>query len=144
MKRIRAILGALLAVVLIVVMLMQSMARSRTLAAIKQLEAKQVNHLLVFDRNWPSGDARDVTDPEKITALIACLKLGVAYTANHDRQNGFERVIFIEPDLLQIGVYQKIGDDASVIVSLGKWKGETSYVHYGYLQCPADPFWKEL
>ncbi|MGY8643995.1 MAG: hypothetical protein ACKVJU_23235 [Verrucomicrobiales bacterium] len=144
MKRIGAIFGVVLAVAVIVVISIQATARSRTVAAIKKLEATQVDHLMVFDRDWPSGDSRDVTDPEKISALIACLKLGVDYTANHDRQNGFERVIFIEPDLLKIGVYQKIGDNESVIVKLGKWKGETSYVHYGYLRCPADPVWKEL
>lgn len=103
-----------------------------------------MDHLVVFDRDWPSGESRIVSDPGKVRALLACLKSGVSYAANHDQQNGFERVIFLEPNLLKIRVYQKVGDTESVIVGLGEWKSETSYIHYGYLRCAADPFWKQL
>ena len=130
--------------VVVLVLSIQGWSRSRVVAKIQKLEPSQVAHLVIFEGTMPSGESRNVSDTAKISALVACLKSGVGYAANHDRQNGFERVIFFEPNLLKISVYQKIDDPDSVIVGLGEWKSKTSYVHYGYLRCAADPFWKEL
>lgn len=144
MKRFVPILGIFMMSSVVVIMFIQSLAWSRTVAAIEKLQPEQVDHLLVFDGTSPIGASREVSDSEKIEALVACLKSGSGYTADHDHQNGFERVIFLEPSLLQIGVYQKIGDNDSMIIRLGKWTKETAYFHYGYLRCPADPVWREL
>jgi hypothetical protein len=144
MKRKGALLANIAIGVVVLILSLQGWARSRMVGTIQKLEPSQVERLVVFDRDWPSGEARNVSDAETVGALIACLKSGAAYAANHDQQNGFQRVIFIEPNLLKIKVYQKTGDTESVIVELGKWTSETSYVHYGYLRCPADPFWMQL
>ena len=144
MKRKGALLANIAIGVVVLILSLQGWARSRMVGTIQKLEPSQVERLVVFDRDWPSGEARNVSDAETVGALIASLKSGVAYAANHDQRNGFQRVIFIEPDLLKIKVYQKTGDTGSVIVELGKWTSETSYVHYGYLRCPAGPFWKQL
>lgn len=144
MKRRGALLANIMIGVVVLILSIQGWSRSRVVDKIQKLEPSQVDHLVIFDGALPSGESRNVYDPAKIKALVECLKSGVGYAANHDRQNGFERVIFFEPNLLKISVYQKIDDQQSVIVGLGEWKSETYYVHYGYLRCAADPFWKEL
>jgi hypothetical protein len=112
--------------------------------AIEKLESKDVERVLVYDGDWPSGTPRVVEDAEKIKLLIESLKTGARYFPNHDRNNGFERVVFIEPQHLQFRVYQRVGDSSSVIVGLGEWKGASSYRSFGDIQCALPTAWTEL
>ncbi len=113
-------------------------------SAIEKLESRDVDRVLVYDGDWPRGIARVVEDTEKIEMLIISLKTGKRYFPNHDRNNGFERVVFIEPQHLQFRVYQREGDSSSVIVGLGEWKGDSSYRSFGYIQCALPEAWIDL
>jgi hypothetical protein len=123
----------------------QLLLRHRSIViAIEMLESKDVERVLVYDGDWPRGTARVVEDTEKIKLLIESLKTGERHFSNHDRNNGFERVVFIEPQHLQFRVYQRVGDSSSVIVGLGEWKGASSYRSFGDIQCALPTAWTEL
>ena len=113
-------------------------------SAIEKLESRDVDRILVYDGDWPRVEPRVVNDTEKITLLIKSLKTGKRYFPNHDRSNGFERVVFIEPQHLQFRVYQREGDSNSVIVGLGEWKGDSSYRSFGDIQCTLPTAWTDL
>jgi hypothetical protein len=108
------------------------------------LSVNDVDSLRVYDGDFPMGEGRVIKDRTTIMLVISCLRSGEPYTANHDKQNGFERVVMIEPQGIHMRIYQKVGDQNYVIVSFGEFSGETHYSHYGSIRCSSGLTWKGL
>lgn len=98
------------------------------------LTCADVRDLLVFDGAYPDGSPRKVSDPDTITMVLSSLQVGSQYRPSHDQHNGFERCIVLEPHDLTLNVYQREGEENSVIVGVGS----------GYLRCPDADAWKKL
>jgi len=116
----------------------------KVLKAIQGLDAREIKELHVYSDDWPRGSPSIIVDQEKISLLLASLKSGKRYFANHDQDNGFRRVVFLEPQHLQFSVYQKEGDTGAVIVGLGELTGETHYRSFGDIRCILPSAWKNL
>ncbi|MGI9241115.1 MAG: hypothetical protein ACR2RV_09950 [Verrucomicrobiales bacterium] len=148
MKRARLVWTVLIVAALIPVLwiaVSQLLIKHRSiLATIERLDSSDVERVLVYEGDWPKGEPRIVEDGEKIKWLVDSLKTGRRYFPNHDRKNGFERVVIVEPQHLQFRVYQREGDSNSMIVGLGEWKSASRYRSFGDIQCALPTAWTEL
>ena len=114
---------------------------------IEALQVEGVDHLIVYEGDWPRDRPRTVYDRAKIALVLESLRTGNSYSPSHDRHNGFERFVIIEPQGIELSIYQKIDDDSAVIVSLGDWDWHDTSAHrshYGYLRCKLPEAWKDL
>lgn len=111
---------------------------------IQSLQVGDVKQVNVYEGDWPKGEPRVVTDSAKIENLIVSLKAGERYFANHDKNNGFERVVIFQPQNLQLRIYQREGDDSGVIVGIGEWVRESSYRSFGSVHCESVGAWLDF
>ena len=134
---------ALLSIVPISIFRMTVGYRSIT-KAIEDFDFADVSQVLVYEGDWPKGNPRIVEDMGKIGLLIESLKTGEKYFPNHDKHNGFERVVIVQPQNLEFRVYQRTGDDHSVIIHLGESTSDSSWRSFGHMRCPLSSAWTEL
>ena len=118
----------------------------KVVKAIDKLTPADVEKVLVYESDSPRGAFRVVEEAGRIKELVASLKSGKRYSPNHDRSNGFQRAVILEPQNLQFQVYQRDDEDNAVIVGLGEWNkdGFFRYQSFGYIRCQNPSAWKQL